>query len=152
MSHSNKWNNRLMGWLSGADTTQQPCNVLLFDTPEQAVLFCERNGWPYEVRPEDPQPTPIALDKTSQGNQYAYNIFPLAVQKAMKDSGAPRRAKALFAHPTAPAATGVSTWDNHRHTGYGPDPWRPRNDKVKLTEEAWTGPSWALPKTIPPPK
>jgi len=151
MAHSNKWNNTLMGWLSGKDNTHQPCNLLTFDTSEQAVFFCERNGWPYEVKPEVPPSVPVALDAKTKGNQYSYNIFPLAVQKAMKDAGAPRRAKSIFAHPKSPTATGVSTWDNHRHTGYGPDKWRPRNDKVKLTQEAWTGPSWAPTKEITPP-
>ena len=61
-------------------------------------------------------------------------------------------APAAPAAPNAPAATGLSTWDNHRHTGYGPDPWKPRNDKVKFDEGAWSGPGWHGKKEIEPTK
>lgn len=152
MAHSDKWTNQLMQWQSGDATVEQPCGLLAFDAPEQAVLFCERNGWPYEVVAELPKATPIALDPKSLGNQYSYNIFPLAVQKAIKEAGAPRRARHIYTHPNAPAATGLSTWDNHRHTGYGPDPWKPRNDKIKFSEGAWSGPGWHAKKDIEPTK
>ena len=46
----------------------------------------------------------------------------------------------MFAHPDRPSATGVSTWANLRHTGYGPDPWRPRKSGPQpQTGAAWTG-------------
>jgi hypothetical protein len=151
MAHSSKWTNGLMGWLSGDATVEQPCALVSFDTPEQAVLFCERNGWPYEVIPEPADRLPIAVNPRGPGNQYSYNILPLAVQKAIKTAGAKKAGKTVFAHPTAPASTGVSTWVNWRHTGYGPDPWKPRNDKIKFDQSAWTGPDWAPVKEIPPP-
>ena len=37
----------LMGWTSSADMTQQI--RLRFDTPEEAVAYCERHGIPYQV-------------------------------------------------------------------------------------------------------
>ena len=185
--HSNKWSNQLMGWQSGDVTVDQPCINLAFESAEQAVLFCERSGWPYEVVGEPTDKAPIALDPNGAGNQYSYNILPLTVQRNMKAAGLPRRAKAIFAHPTAPAATGVSTWGNvsalggsgrvlaaqqtnahaharptlhtlftttprqWRHTGYGPDAWKPRNDKIKFDQSAWSGPGWREAKEMPPP-
>jgi hypothetical protein len=37
----------LMGWTSSADMSQQV--RLLFDTKEEAVAYCERQGIPYQV-------------------------------------------------------------------------------------------------------
>ena len=49
VAHEAKWANGLMGWISSADTQRQPTINLRFDTAEQAVLYCERNGLEYEV-------------------------------------------------------------------------------------------------------
>jgi hypothetical protein len=49
VAHEAKWANGLMGWVSSADTQRQPTINLRFDTAEQAVLYCERNGLEYEV-------------------------------------------------------------------------------------------------------
>ena len=37
----------LMGWTSSGDMAQQI--QLRFDTPEEAIGYCERNGIPYQV-------------------------------------------------------------------------------------------------------
>jgi hypothetical protein len=151
LRHTNKWSNQLMGWASGDATAALPASVLQFPSAEAAVLFCERNGWAYEVEAEPTDRAPIALDPVGPGNNYNYNILPLAVLQGMKAAGLPRRAKAAFAHPSSPVATGVSTWVCWRHTDYGPDAWRPRNDKVKFDQSAWTGPEWRASKEVPPP-
>jgi hypothetical protein len=49
VAHEAKWANGLMGWVSSGDTQRQPTINLRFDTAEQAVLYCERNGLEYEV-------------------------------------------------------------------------------------------------------
>ena len=42
-----RWSNPLMGWTSTADPMS---NVqLTFSTPEQAIKFCKKRGWKYEV-------------------------------------------------------------------------------------------------------
>jgi hypothetical protein len=38
----------LMGWTSSADTRQQV--RLRFDSQEEAIAYCERNGIPFQVR------------------------------------------------------------------------------------------------------
>jgi hypothetical protein len=38
----------LMGWTSSADTRQQV--RLRFDSKEEAIAYCERNGIPFQVR------------------------------------------------------------------------------------------------------
>ena len=42
----------LMGWTSSADTRQQL--KLTFDTKEEAIAYCEREGLPYHVLPVNP--------------------------------------------------------------------------------------------------
>ncbi len=43
-----RWSNPLMGWTSTADPVS---NVQLnFSTPDQAIKFCKKRGWKYEVR------------------------------------------------------------------------------------------------------
>jgi len=42
----------LMGWTSSADTRQQV--KLAFDTKEEAIAYCEREGLAYQVIPENP--------------------------------------------------------------------------------------------------
>ena len=133
---------QLMGW-DIADGMQLQADTLRFDSPEAAVLFCERAGWDYGT--DTPPvaalpPTPIALDKNSKGNEYSHTILTLGVKAAMAAAGPPRKGKEVFAHPARPSATGVSTWANLRHTGYGPDAWRPRKSGPEpQTVDAWTG-------------
>ena len=149
-----RWTNGLMGWMSSSDTVTQAFGNLRFDSAEQASFFCERAGWAHEVEQPHATPAPIAADpdatttRGTAGNQYAFVIHPLAVQTALKRDG-PRRARHQYAHPSRPSATGVSTWANTRHTGYGSDPWRPRKD-IAQAADAWTGPGWAAPRPIAP--
>ena len=46
----------LMGWTASGDMLQQI--RLQFDTLEQAVAYCERNGIPYEIAESKPAPRP----------------------------------------------------------------------------------------------
>ncbi len=133
---------QLMGW-DVADGMELQADTLRFATAEAAVHFCERSGWEYGLDTAhlaiEPR-TPIALDKASKGNEYSHTILPLGVKAAMAQRGPPRKGKEVFAHPDRPSATGVSTWANLRHTGYGPDPWRPRKSGPEpQTEAAYTG-------------
>ena len=148
------WPNRLMSgghWRSSQDTLSATTKGLKFDDAAQAVLFCERNGWAYEVNNVSVARLPIGLrGAKTVGNQYSYNIYPLAVQLAITKAGLPRRAKNIFAYDASPVQTGDSTWTNLRTTGFGPDEWRPRK-ATPQTNEAWTGPCWPGAKNIPAP-
>lgn len=114
----NKWSNQLMGWISSADSLQTPMSVNKFETVEQAILFCERNGLKYEVRPAYEHHT-IATHPHGSGNQYSYNILPLAVQTEMKNAGT-RRGRHWFANPEYVHNTHLcSTWARDRASGTG---------------------------------
>lgn len=97
MNNVDKWDNQLMGWISSTDTLQTPMSVNKFESVEQAVLFCERNGIAYEVQ-EPKVKTPIAVDAKSLGNQYSYNFVSLELQANMKRAGA-KKARHIFANP-----------------------------------------------------
>jgi len=56
----------LMGWTSSAETRQQL--KLLFDTMEEAVAFCEREGLAYTVYPVPP----IRLQKKSYSDNFKF--------------------------------------------------------------------------------
>ena len=56
----------LMGWTSSGDMKQQL--RLLFDTKEEAVAYCERNGIAYEVF-ESP---PVLRQRISYSDNFAY--------------------------------------------------------------------------------
>ncbi len=57
----------LMGWTASGDTRQQV--RLRFDTKEEAVTYCERNGIPYQVF--DPRPTKRPF--ISYADNFAFN-------------------------------------------------------------------------------
>jgi ETC complex I subunit conserved region len=57
----------LMGWTTSGDTRQQV--RLRFDTKEEAVAYCERNGIPYQVF--DPKPTKRPF--ISYSDNFAFN-------------------------------------------------------------------------------
>lgn len=48
LTRQERWSNPLMGWTSTADPMSNMS--LSFSTPEQAVRFCKKRGWKYEVR------------------------------------------------------------------------------------------------------
>ena len=47
----------LMGWTASGDMLQEV--RLQFDTLEQAIAYCERNGITYQVFPPKPAPAPV---------------------------------------------------------------------------------------------
>jgi hypothetical protein len=57
----------LMGWTSSADMKQEL--HLSFDTKEEAVAYCERNGIPHQVFETKP-PTPIHI---SYSDNFVYS-------------------------------------------------------------------------------
>jgi hypothetical protein len=57
----------LMGWTSSDDTRQQV--RLRFDTKEEAVAYCERNGIPYQVYSSN-EPAPRVI---SYADNFAFN-------------------------------------------------------------------------------
>ena len=57
----------LMGWTSSGDMRQQL--RLRFDTKEEAVAYCERNGVPYRVE----EPKPEARKILSYSDNFAPN-------------------------------------------------------------------------------
>jgi hypothetical protein len=57
----------LMGWTTSGDTRQQV--RLRFDTKEEAVAYCERNGVPYQVF----DPTPAKRAFISYSDNFAYS-------------------------------------------------------------------------------
>jgi len=58
---SEKWVNPLMGWTSTSDTTQQLEISLRFDSKQEAVDYCKKQGFSYEiVEPHDPKKKPKA--------------------------------------------------------------------------------------------
>ncbi|EFJ48776.1 hypothetical protein VOLCADRAFT_90608 [Volvox carteri f. nagariensis] len=50
---TDKWENRLIGWTSSPDTKHQAAVALQFYTAEEAIAFCNRQGWQYEMRTRD---------------------------------------------------------------------------------------------------
>ena len=110
---------------------------LKFDSVEQAILFCERNGLSYEVNPG-------AINSRTPGrvdNLYQYNFVSKEVLATMKALG-PRKSRAIFANDKA----GTPTWINLRRTQFGKEPWKPANYQ---TETAWTGEPWPGKKPQP---
>jgi hypothetical protein len=57
----------LMGWTSSGDMKQQL--RLLFDTKDEAVAYCERNGIAYEVF----EAVPIKQQRISYSDNFAYS-------------------------------------------------------------------------------
>lgn len=51
---TNRWTNPLMGWTSTNDPLSNTHMTLEFHTAEDAMRFCERNGWKYEVAQSKP--------------------------------------------------------------------------------------------------
>jgi hypothetical protein len=56
----------LMGWTSSGDMKQQV--RLQFDTKEEAIAYCERNGIPYEAFDSQPPKPP----RISYSDNFAY--------------------------------------------------------------------------------
>jgi len=56
----------LMGWTSSADMKQEIC--LQFDSKEEAIAFCEREGIPYQAFDSKPR----ARQRISYADNFAY--------------------------------------------------------------------------------
>jgi hypothetical protein len=141
LNRSDKWTSHLMGWMASTDTAQQIEGQARFESPEQAILYCERNGIEYEL--ETP---PVEYGKGGVDNQYAYNFLPMEVQARMKSAGV-RKARKIFENPDSPSNAGVSTFVNYRYTQRGNEHWKPRTDGtyvkgVAQGPTAWTGEAW----------
>ena len=149
-SHASKWGNPLMGWLSSADTAAPAARMhARFESAEQAVLWCERNGVAYELAPA--AAAAAAGAGAPVDNQYAYNFLPRDVVARMKRLGA-RGARAIFANARACEPAIVTA----RTTPFGAEAWAP-SSASRQTAAAWTGPAWpakvplAPAHQVPPP-
>lgn len=132
VNHTDKWSNPLMGWVSSMETVNPMQRDVKFESAEQAILFCERNGFSWEINQGA-----ISPDKAGQvDNQIFYVILPKDVQARMKSLGV-RRSRSIWARDEG--AAGKSHFINLRRTQYGSEPWRPADNQ---TDAAWTGPAW----------
>jgi hypothetical protein len=92
LSTSEGWNNPLMGWWSSTDPYD---NVYLyFDSKEDAVNFCNSNGWQFHVSERrgllspDEVPTPEQEEFESFINQsYSDNFLSKELKQIMKEQG-----------------------------------------------------------------
>ena len=66
-----RWNNKLMGWSSSADTMQ--ALALRFRTSEEAVRFAEKQGFDYEVI----QPNTDSVGIKTYADNFKYSKGPL---------------------------------------------------------------------------
>ena len=125
-----------MGWLSSSDTLSPAATMhTRFESAEQAILWCERNGVALEVSPSATGAgKPGAVD-----NQYAYNFLARDVMARMKRAG-PRASTAIFAY----AAPRRAAFVNQRTTPFGAEKWAPSSASGQ-TAAAWTGPAWPGP-------
>jgi hypothetical protein len=138
---SSKWTNPLMGYLSSADTAQQMSQLNRFESAEQAVLFCERNGIEYEVQ------APTERERGAVDSQYAYNFLPKEILNRMKTLGV-RKSRPIFRNDTAPSVQGTSTFVSGRKGGGEDDP-RPQ---ILVPRFAWLNLHLSLPLPyLPPP-
>ena len=48
-----RWENPLMGWASTADPLSNMNGVVEFNTKEEAIELCEKNGWKRTVTSEE---------------------------------------------------------------------------------------------------
>lgn len=78
-----RWTNPLMGWTSTNDPLA--CAELKFDTPEQAVAFCEKQGWPYELASE--RYIYRAKQHRMGEVKYAHNFLPENIERDLKKNG-----------------------------------------------------------------
>ncbi|CAH7668738.1 ETC complex I subunit conserved region-domain-containing protein, partial [Phakopsora pachyrhizi] len=70
-----RWENPLMGWASSADYMQG--TRLSFDSSNDAVAFCEKQGWPYYVQ----APKSIKFKPKSYSDNYLYSPGKLRIHK-----------------------------------------------------------------------
>ncbi|GMH45610.1 hypothetical protein BSKO_13567 [Bryopsis sp. KO-2023] len=75
-----KWENPLMGWTSTADPLENTfrTEAVAFYNKEEAIEFCKKHGWPYEVIDYNER----KIDRTKRFSQYGDNF-------SVKRSGMP---------------------------------------------------------------
>ena len=61
-----KWRNELMGWTSGSDVLRT--HKMRFESKEEAMAFCDRQGWKYEV--EEPAAKADYMGKKDYGDNF----------------------------------------------------------------------------------
>lgn len=132
-AHTDKWTNPLMGWISGTDTMSALLHYTRFESPEQAIMLCERNGWDWEV---DIAASYVPV-RGKVVNEYSSNFLPVEVLTKMKALG-PRRARHIFEGNLR-----KDLFVNYRRTDFGPDVWEPADYQ---TQAAWTGEAWPAAK------
>lgn len=102
------WVNPLMGWTSSSDTTSQ-LHDLAFETLEDAVGYCERQGIAFEV--EEP---PEAADFKGE-KDYGLNFLTDAIKVGLRKEG-----ERFFDHGDN---AHTSAWVNLKRSKYGNDNW-----------------------------
>lgn len=70
-----RWENPLMGWASSADYMQG--TQLDFGSSNEAIAFCEKQGWPYYVQ----EPKAIKFKPKSYSDNYLYSPDTLRLLK-----------------------------------------------------------------------
>ncbi|CBJ26181.1 NADH dehydrogenase (ubiquinone) [Ectocarpus siliculosus] len=88
-----RWSNPLMGWTSTGDPMSNM--QLSFSTPEQAVKFCQKRGWKYEVK------APAKREAVFGKFAYSHNFLPHNVEHDLKVNGTKTQ---QFTFPTAGAS------------------------------------------------
>ncbi|CAM9126094.1 unnamed protein product [Choristocarpus tenellus] len=88
-----RWSNPLMGWTSTGDPMSNLS--LKFDTPEQAVHFCKKRGWDYEVK------LPLQSEQVLGATKYAHNFLPMDIEREIKVK---KTESKHFAFPTVGAS------------------------------------------------
>lgn len=79
-----------MGWNSGKDGYD--CLRMQFETKEQAMNFCQRQGWVYKILEYESEPHQRG-DKS-----YSYNFFPENLAKKLKQKNSKAVMKSTFEH------------------------------------------------------
>ncbi|CAM9096033.1 unnamed protein product [Phaeothamnion confervicola] len=90
-----RWTNPLMGWTSSADTLGKL--ELRFEDVDQAIRFCQKQGWKYEVQTPPPDGR---RERMGQVN-YSQNFLPRHVLADLKKNKTKTRE---FEFPTANAS------------------------------------------------
>lgn len=107
------WGNELMGWTSTNDPQDQLRQYLRFESEAQAIYFCEKNGWDWELDENVPQ---SAGDQIN--NSYDQNFVPKDVRYQLDTKG-PRKGRYLFENKTR----NQSCWMNLKRSKYGTEEW-----------------------------
>ncbi|GMT37535.1 hypothetical protein PFISCL1PPCAC_28833, partial [Pristionchus fissidentatus] len=69
LDNRGRWHNNLIGWASSGDPLSNVSMHMKFASKEDAISFCEKNNWGYEV--EEPQERQIK--PKSYGWNYSWN-------------------------------------------------------------------------------